>query len=50
MRNKGEEEMEENNVEKVEKKRLAPASTVLITIAATLGIIVLAGIIYFIVK
>lgn len=45
--------MEENNVEKVEKvekKKLEPASTVLITIAATLGIIVLAGIIYFIVK
>lgn len=37
------------NVNEVKKERLSPAATVLITIAATLGTIVIARIIYFII-
>lgn len=47
-----EETKKEENVEKVEnveKKRLSPAATVLITVAATLGAIVVARVIYFII-
>ena len=40
--------MEEKN--NVEKKKIGIPSTVLLTVAATLGCIVLAGIMYFIFK
>ena len=40
---------EENNSEKKETKRLSIPATVLITIAATLGEIVVARVIYFII-
>lgn len=41
--------MEENTTNQESKKRLSPAATVLLTIAATLGAIVVARIIYFII-
>ena len=42
--------MEETKKEEnVEKKRLSPAATVLITVAATLGAIVVERVIYFII-
>ncbi len=34
---------------KVEKKKLSPEATILLTVAATLGIIVVARLIYFII-
>lgn len=40
---------ETNKVEETKVKRLSPAATVLITIAATLGTIVVARLIYFII-
>lgn len=40
--------MEETKTEKVENKKLSPVSTVLITIAATLGVIVVGRVIYWI--
>ena len=39
----------EENINQEAKKRLSPAATVLLTIAATLGAIVVARIIYFII-
>ena len=42
-------ENEEKNTKEVERKRLSPPATVLVTIAATLGAIVVARIIYFII-
>lgn len=47
---KKEEEKEENinEMKKVEKAKLGPAATVMLTIAATLGIIVLVIVLYLI--